>query len=341
MSEGDHQRTILVTGVGVVPLEACQLIEGRGFSIRTVPDEHVNGAELHDALRGVSGYLIGGYEEPTAAHFEQAIGLEAVGCVGTDFRGSMPGWRRAFELGIAVVSAPGENAVSVVEFTILLMLALARPFNANLTAAQETDDEAPRAALPAPVGVELCGRSLGIVGAGRIGAGVARAAALGLGMRVRYAGPRRNPALEAAIGLQHVDMDALLEASDVISLHRPSLASGEKPTIGRRELERVKQATMLVNAGHPGLVDPVALGWAMEHKDVRAAFDGVGDDDVWKMLASFGPHRFLAVPQMGFLTRDANLRAAMRAAGAVCDVLSGVDTPSVNNQDYRQRRRYR
>ncbi len=342
MSEPNHhRRIILVTGSGVVPPEAHQLIESRGFTIRAIADECLDASKLHDALHGVSGYLIGGDEEPTAAHFEQAVDLEAVGFVGTDFRSYVPGWSRAFELGIAFVSTPGENAVSVAEFTVLLLLALARPFGAGIVAASGSLDEAPPENVSAPIGVELYGQSLGIVGAGRIGARVARIAALGFGMKVFYTSPRHNAPLEAAIGLEHVGMDTLLARSDVISLHRPGPAAGEPPTIGRPELERAKEAALVVNTGHLGLVDPVALGWAMEHKDVRAAFDGIGDNDDWKKLASYGPHRFLAVPQMGFRTRDASLRAGLRAAQAVCDVLSGADSPSVNNQDYREQRRDR
>lgn len=341
MSQRHGRGVILVTGTGVVPPEACDLIEGRGFTLRAIPDDHLDEAQLHEALAGASGYLIGGYEEPVAEHFERAVDLEAVGWVGTDFRGYVPGWKRAFELGIAFVSTPGENAVSVAEFTVLLMLGIARPFTAQVTTAPGSHDGAPADDAAAPAGIELHGRTLGIVGAGRIGARVARIAALGLGMTVLYTAPRRNESLEAALGLAHVGLDVLLERSDIVSLHRPGPSRGEPPTIGRLELEQVKAGAMLVNAGHPGLVDPVALAWAIEHRDVRAAFDGVGDGDAWTRLASSGPHRFLSMPQMGFLTRDASLRAGLRAAEAVCDVLSGVDSPSVNNPEFREHRRSR
>lgn len=334
MSGSDVPRTILVTGGDVVPPEARSLIEDRGFAIRTVTDEHLDAGRLHEALDGVSGYLIGGYEEPTAAHFEQAGKLEAVGWVGTDFRGYVPGWPRAFELGIAVVSTPGANAVSVAEFTLMLMLMLARPLPA-FPGAVGAD---PPTVVP---GIELHGRTLGIVGAGRIGTRVGRAATLGLGMRVRYAAPRRNEPLEAALGVEHVELSRLLDESDVISLHRPGPGPTEPPLLGRRELERVRPGTLLVNCGHPGLVDPAALKWALEHRAVRAAFDGVGQGEAWDTLAAVGPPRFLSVPQMGFLTREAGLRAGVRAAEAVCDVLSGVDSPLVNNRDYRSRRRSR
>lgn len=331
-------RIVLVTGSTLVPPEARLLITERGFEICSVPNDYLDAEALHDALVGASGYIIGGYEEPVAEHFERATDLEVVGWVGTDFRGYVPGWNRAFELGIAFVSTPGENVVSVAEFTVLLMLALARPFVAGIATASPPSDGPMSDGGSAGAGAELCGRTLGVIGAGRIGARVARAAALGLGMKVLYTGPRRNAPLEAAIGLEHVDMPTLLKSSDVLSLHRPGPRPDEPPTLGKAELEQIKNGAVLVNTGHVGLVDFDALAWAVEHKNVRAAFDGVGSGEAWQRLVALGPHRFLSVPQMGFSTADANIRAGVRAAEAVCDVLSGVDSPLTNNTDFRLRR---
>jgi D-3-phosphoglycerate dehydrogenase len=340
MKPADTADVVLVTGTGVVPQEACSLIEERGFKLRLVPDDYLDRARLHQELAGVSGYLIGGYEEPLAEHFDRADKLEVVGWVGTDFRGYVPGWERAFELGIAFVSTPGENAVSVAEFTLFLMLGIARPFVARVSAgAAEDRDGAPAESSDPPGGIELRGRTLGIVGAGRIGARVSKAAAQGLGMRVLYAAPRRNEALEAALDMTYVGLTDLLEFSDVISLHRPGPGRGEPPLLGRAELACARAGALLVNTAHPGLVDPYALMWAIEHRSLRAAIDGVGEGDVWRRLAALGPDRFLCMPQMGFRTRDASLRAGMRAARAVCDVLSGEDSDSVNNPGFREFRR--
>ncbi|MGW7542715.1 NAD(P)-dependent oxidoreductase [Streptomyces sp. NPDC054770] len=332
----NEQLIVLVTGTTVVPPEARRLIVERGFVLREVADDHLGKDDLHAALDGVSGYLIGGYEEPEPAHFERAVGLEAVAFVGTDFRSYVPGWRTAYDLGIAFANTPGENAASVAEFTVLLALTLARPF----TDAIVRTPHAPAAAIATvspPEGRELGGRILGVVGAGRIGARVA-VIAQGLGMRVLYTSPRRNQALEAATGIAYTDLDGLLARSDVISLHRPGPTADEPPMLGRRELAICKDGALLVNTGHHDLVDPVALAWAVEHRNLRAAVDGLGPGDAWTALTSLGPERFLSVPQMGFLTRDAGLRAGLRAACAVCDVLSGTGSPDVTNPDFRERR---
>ncbi|OAR25179.1 hypothetical protein A8W25_05865 [Streptomyces sp. ERV7] len=331
-----EQLIVLVTGTAVVPQEARRLITDRGFALREVTDDHLGADGLHTALDGVSGYLIGGYEEPRPAHFERAVALEAVAFVGTDFRSYVPGWRTAYDLGMAFANTPGENAASVAEFTVLLALALARPFTDTIIGPRHSPAD-PSTAVSPPEGRELGGRTLGVVGAGRIGARVATMAQ-GLGMRVLYTSPRRNHALEAASGIAYTGLDDLLSRSDVISLHRPGPTADEPPLLGRRELEICRDGALLVNTGHHDLVDPVALAWAVEHRNLRAAVDGLGPGDAWAALTALGPERFLSVPQMGFLTRDAGLRAGLRAARAVCDVLSGAGSPDVTNPDFRERR---
>jgi lactate dehydrogenase-like 2-hydroxyacid dehydrogenase len=139
--------------------------------------------------------------------------------------------------------------------------------------------------------------------------------------------------------MAHVEVVDLIESSDVISLHRPGPAPGESPVLGRAALEHARIGALLVNTAHPGLVDPDALLWAIEHRRMRAAFDGVGEGDAWTRLAALGPDQFLCMPQMGFRTRDAALRSGMRAARAVCDVLSCMESDSVRNPGFRELRR--
>ena len=340
MSPSKNAGIVLVTGKDTVPPDARALIERQGFELRHEQKEDLSCEELHRALDGVSGYLIGGNEHPLAEHFEQAGKLQVVAWVGTDFRANVPGWEQAFELGIAFVSTPGENAVSVAEFTLRLILAIARPFTAR-TSMEEADGNAEASTQDeSPAGVELHGRTLGIVGAGRIGARVASAAALGLGMEILYTAPRRNEALEAALGMEYVTLQALLRRSHVISLHRPGLAPGERPVLGKVELKRARTGALLVNTAHHSLIDPVALLEAIALRDLRVAVDGVDTEDPggnWARLLALGPDRFLCAPDIGYNTGAANSRAGMRAARAVCDVLLGRNSDSVNNQDFRER----
>jgi phosphoglycerate dehydrogenase-like enzyme len=305
-------KTVVVTGSALVPDSVCEYIERRGHAVRRVTQDDFTPAELHDALTGAAGYLIGGYEQPLAEHFEHSE-LAAVAFVGTDYKAYVPGWRRAVELGIAMINAPGANAISVAEFTVLLMLTMSRPFTNRIV----TPDRG-ATGLPAP-GADLHGRRLGVIGCGRIGTRVARIARHGLGMDVVYHAPRRN-----AEDIAYVAKEELLASCDVVTLHRPGPGEGEKPEIGWPELESMRTGALLVNTAHHHLVDPDALLWAMETKNVRAAVDGAPPDANWNRLVACGPERFLTVPPMAFNTHDANLRASMHTATAVCDVLDSV-----------------
>jgi len=327
------RRVVLVTGTTLVPDDVVALAGERGFDVRRVRQDVFSDDELSAALDGVAGYLVGGFEEATAEHVDAAKSLEVLGFVGTDFRAYVPGWRRAFEVGVAVVNSPGTNAVSVAEFTVRLLLTLARPFPAVHQPGAE----------PEP-GIELRGRTLGILGAGRIGAHVARIAGAGLGMRVLYHAPRRNWAFEAATGTAYVPWDRLLAESDVLSLHRPGPAPGEPHVLDRGAFEQVPDGLVLVDTVHPALVDPAALAWAIRAKGVRAAFDAdPAGDAVPPLLAlaaepDVGPERLLVVPQSGFRTHEANLATATVAMTATLDVLDGRPSEYVNNPDYLQRR---
>jgi D-3-phosphoglycerate dehydrogenase len=322
------KRTILVTGTVMVPTAAMEYLEHRGYGVRHVAQDTFSSDELRVALDGAVGYMIGGYEEPLAAHFDGATELLAVGWVGTDYKAYVPGWERAFELGIAFLNAPGANAASVAEFACLLMLTMCRPFTARVLS-----PGAPPSDLSSP-GRDLLGKRLGLVGLGRIGSRVARIAGHGFGMTVAYTGPHRKLDLEAALGAEFLAKDELLATSDVVSLHRPGLVATETRELGAAEFGLLAPESILVNTAHHRLVDPASLEVAMNERGVRAAVDGIGPEDEWQRLVALGPDRFLAVPSMAFNTEDANLRASMRIATGICDVLEGKPSEDVNNPDF-------
>ncbi len=322
-------KIVLVTGTSMVPESARDYIASRGFEVCYIAKDTFTSAELAESLAGVSGYLIGGYEEPSAAHFEAATMLEAVAWVGTDYQANVPGWRRAMELGIAFLNSPGTNAVSVAEFTVLLMIAMARPFVERIAIPGEGPAD-----LHAP-GTDLYQRRLGIIGLGRIGARLARIAKLGLEMDVVYFGPHRHQQAEQALGISYATKDELLATCDVVSLHRPGPSASEVCELAKREFASMKDGALVLNTAHPRLVDEADLYWAITTKGIRAAQDGWGGGQSWEKLLKLGTDKFLAVPSMAFNTHDANLRASMATARGVCDVLSGGSSSCVNNPDFR------
>lgn len=329
---GVRIKRILVTGTQLVPDTVLDEIRRRGYEVIHRRQDTFTDVELVDALDGVAGYLIGGYEQVRADHLARADRLEALAFVGTDFKANVPGWNEAFRRGIAVINAAGANASSAAEFTMLLALTMTRPFIESVARPGGV-------ALSQPgQGRDLCGQLLGIIGLGRVGGRVARLARLGFGMQVLYTAPRRNPATEHALGITHVPKPELLSRADIVSLHRPGLASDEAPELGAAEFALMRPGTMVLNVGHHSLIEPAALLDAIQSRNLRAAIDGMWDSQnrsaAWDELVGLGPSRFLAVPQMAFNTEDSNRRAGMTAARAVCDVLDGGTSPDVNNPDF-------
>ncbi|MEU1186099.1 NAD(P)-dependent oxidoreductase [Streptomyces sp. NPDC005859] len=322
-----------MSGSNLVPEEVLAYVRSRGYETRHAAHDHFSPSELDDLLDGARGYLIGGYESATAENFERATTLEAAAFVGTDYKAYVAGWSRAHSLGIALVHAAGANAVSVAELTVSLILAMSRSLCPNPLTPESKETEQPS------VGTELHGKRLGIIGLGRIGGRVARAASLGLGMEVVYHAPERNIPTELQLGVEYCPREELFRTCEVISLHRPGPLSREAPEVGRRELELVRPSCVLINAAHPRLVDLDALLWAVREKAVRCAFDGVATGPSWQPLLELGTDRFLALPAMGHNTFEANLRASRWAAEALCDVLDGGGHRLVSNPDFRRVRR--
>ncbi len=159
--------------------------------------------------------------------------------------------------GIAVMSAPDGNAVAAAEHTLALLMALARRIPQTAAALK-----AGRWEKGAPLGVELCGKTLGLVGLGRVGRAVAERAR-GLGMRVIAHDPFLGAVQAEAFGVPSVPLEDLYARSDVVSVHVP-LSPGTRGLIGREALGRMRPGALLVNCARGGIVDEEALAEALE-----------------------------------------------------------------------------
>ncbi|WP_157467557.1 NAD(P)-dependent oxidoreductase [Frankia sp. QA3] len=322
-----------MTGSDLVTPAAMEYLESQGHTVRHVRSDDLAEAELHRALIGAAGYIIGGNEAVSAEHIIRAHELEVLAWTGVDYASRVPGWRTASDHGIAVVYTPGANAPAVAEFTMLLTLAMLRPFTTRIAGG-------PTPTIVPPAGRELATRMLGVIGLGRIGSRVASIASNGFGMQVCYSTPRRDRPAEELFGVEYRPRSALMAESDVITLHRPGLLPGEPPEIGALELSLMKNDAVIVNTGSPELVDLEALVGAMRDKNISVAFDGIGSGPSWDHLVALGPDRFLAVPEMGFSSRESNDRVSSNVVRDVSAVLNGTQPDSVANPDFRAVRRH-
>jgi D-3-phosphoglycerate dehydrogenase len=222
----------------------------------------------------------------------------------------------ATRAGITVVNAPTGNTVAAAEHTMALLLAVARHIGAADASVHR--GEWRRGEL---MGVELRGRTLGIVGLGRIGLAVATRARA-FEMDVVGFDPYVSAEAAAAHGIQLVPLDELLERADAITLHVP-LTEQTRGLIGADQIARMKPDAIIVNAARGGLVDEEALAAALRDGRLGGAGVDVFETEPPKDSPLLGEPHAVLTPHLGASTAEAQALVAVEAAQQVLDVLRG------------------
>ena len=175
-------------------------------------------------------------------------------------------------------------------------------------------------------GIEIRGSTVGVVGMGRIGHRYARLAHV-LGAEIVYAGPTAKPEVENEMGARRLELDGLLEAADIVSLHAPATAE-TRHLIGARELELIGADGVLVNTARGTLVDSDALAGALEAGTLGAAGLDVyeGEPEVPERLLA--APRCVLLPHIGSATVPSRDGMARAVADNVITVLEGREPPS-------------
>lgn len=177
-----------------------------------------------------------------------------------------------------VFNTPGASSQAVAELVIAHMMSMSRDlFDSNRQMPSKGDTEFKVLKKKYAKGIELRGKTMGIIGLGRIGQQTAKYA-LGLGMNVVGSDPFMDSVnIDVQVGGQTVSVnlkseerDAVLEKADFISLHVPAQADG-KPVIGKSELEKMKEGVILINLARGGIIDESELIQALDSGKVRAA----------------------------------------------------------------------
>jgi D-3-phosphoglycerate dehydrogenase / 2-oxoglutarate reductase len=238
----------------------------------------------------------------------------------------------ATERGVPVLVAAGANAQAVAELALGLMIAVARGFAAHHASAQAGGWSKDR------IGLQLAGRTLGLVGFGAISRKVGRFAAC-IGMRVAFHDPHLPPGAPCD-GTERIDtLDDLLRRSQVLSLHCP-LTDTTRRLIGARELALLPPGALLVNTARGGLVDEAALVAAL----AQGRLGGAGLDTFEaEPLPAASPLRRMAqvvvTPHVGAHAEEASAQVSRMAAQNLLRVLRGepVDPACVVNPQVLQR----
>ncbi len=175
----------------------------------------------------------------------------------------------AKEKGIPVSNTPGKLiSKAVAEHTVSLMFAITKRI---VEADRFTRKGKYRGWSPTlMMDLELAGKTLGIVGSGRIGSEVAQRAARGMGMKILYSDIRRNKKFERKYGAKYMPLNDLLKRSDVVTLHVPLLKSTYH-LIGSKELKIMKETAFLINTSRGPVIDEKVLVKALKRKEIAGA----------------------------------------------------------------------
>ena len=251
----------------------------------------------------------------SAASMEAAKALRVIGNHGTGVDPiDVP---RATALGVPIVATPDANAASVAELAVTLALAVAKDV-VRADRASRTHDATfkYRARLQ-----ELSGKTLGVVGFGRIGRRTAEAFVRGFGMALLVHAPSAPPEAVAALGGRSCGLEELLERSDVVSLHVP-LRPSTRGMIGAAELARMRSTAILVNTARGAIVDEHALADALRAGRLAGAgLDVLATEPIASDHPLLGLPNAILTPHIGGSTREAARRTAVAVAEQVVDVL--------------------
>jgi len=262
----------------------------------------------------------------------RAVGRAGVGVDNIDLEA-------ATKRGVLVMSTPGGNAVSVAEHTFALLLALARQVPRLDKAIHEGRWEKSSAA-----GTEVRGKTLGLIGLGRIGSEVAvRAEAFD--MRVLGYDPYISEAAAREMNVELVPFEALLAESDFISLHT-ALSPATQNLINAATIEKMKKGARIVNAARGELIDENALAEALKNGKLAGAALDVFAEEPPKNSPLVGLTNVIATPHVAGSTTEAQEEVGTQVAVQIRDYLAdgiirnAVNLPALSADQYRRVRPY-
>lgn len=233
----------------------------------------------------------------------------------------------ATQNGIAVSIAAGVNTIAISEYTIGLLFCAARCLPQASAACREGAPERSQF-----LGLEMTGKTFGIIGVGRIGRAVVQRAAA-LGMRVLAHHPRPSASGLADLPLELVSLDRLLAESDVISLHAP-LVPDTRNLIGAPELARMKPQAILLNLSRGGIVDETALFEALSSNRIfAAATDVLIREPVHSDEPLLSLPNCIVLPHIAAMTFETQRNIALSAANQTLQCLNGNVPENIVNPD--------
>lgn len=264
--------------------------------------------DTYDAL------LVRSATKVTDAVMEKMAGLKIIGRAGVGVDNiDVPAATRR---GLVVVNAPDANTIATAEHTFTLMLAMVRKL--CLANASIRRGEWDRSSF---MGSELFGKTLGIIGFGRIGQEVAKRARA-FEMNVLAYSRSITPEKAGAAGAQASSLEEILTSSDIITVHTPATPE-TKGLLGEENLRKTKPGVMIINAARGGIVDEAALKRLLDSGHIAAAALDVFTQEPPESYELMQMEQVTATPHIAASTREAQLKVARVVAEEVLNFAMG------------------
>ncbi len=301
---------------------AVQIFKDRGIDVDFQPTLGKDKEKLAEIIGDYDGLAIRSATKATAKILANAKRLKVIGRAGIGVDNvEIPA---ATAKGIIVMNTPFGNSITTAEHAITLMLALAREIPAADASTQAGKWEKNRF-----MGVEITGKTLGVIGCGNIGAIVADRA-IGLKMKVIAYDPFLSPERARDIGVEKVELDDLLKRADFITLHTP-LTDKTRNIVDAAAIAKMKKGVRIVNCARGGLVDEQALVDALNSKQVAGAAFDVFTEEPATSNVLFGHPNVICTPHLGASTTEAQENVALQVAEQMSDyLLTGAITNAIN-----------
>ena len=301
---------------------AVAIFEDRGVKVEFQPGLGKDKEKLAETINGFDGLAIRSATKVTAKILERAKSLKVIGRAGIGVDNvDIPA---ATARGIIVMNTPFGNSITTAEHAITLMLSLARQIpeaDASTRAGKWEKNKF--------LGVEMFGKTLGIIGCGNIGSIVADRA-IGLRMKVIAYDPYLSAERALDLGVGKVELEQLLRRADFVTLHTP-LTDKTRNIISRESLALTKKGVRLINCARGELVDEAALFDALTAGHVAGAALDVFVEEPATASPLFALPNVVCTPHLGASTTEAQENVALQVAEQMSDYLiRGAITNALN-----------
>jgi D-3-phosphoglycerate dehydrogenase / 2-oxoglutarate reductase len=307
---------------------AAEIFRSRGIEtdvrIGLKPDE------LKAVIGAYDGLAVRSATKVTKPVLAEAHGLKVIGRAGIGVDNiDVPA---ATARGIVVMNTPFGNSITTAEHAVALILALARDLPAADRSTQAGKWEKSRF-----MGVELTGKTLGVIGCGNIGSIVANRG-LGLKMKVAAYDPFLSEDRAVELGVEKLELDELFARADIITLHTP-LTDATRNIIDRAAIAKMKTGVRIVNCARGGLIVEGDLVEALDSGKVAGAAIDVFAQEPAKESPFFGRDNVICTPHLGAATVEAQENVALQVAEQMADflltgaVVNALNMPSLTAED--------